>query len=138
MVTVPSAREPEGRSTRTLYLCDAEEKGSYIKTEGERLRQLDDGTTVMQCTTIDPDSLYHLRHLLLYNTPDPDHRVSGVQTRPGIRSSALSWFWFVPVVFFGRNWAKRYDCANSEARETVGALSKTTTERGEACQIIST
>ncbi len=79
------ARVPEtGRAcTVIINLSNAGEDGPCIRAQGTVVRRIDEDIAI-QFTAIDPESLFHLQHLLLYNAPDPDKIDSEIQLHPGI------------------------------------------------------
>ncbi len=74
----------EGRNCLvTIYLSDEGDDGPFIQAQGRVVRQVDDDIAIT-FTAIDPESLFHLQHLLLYNAPDPDQIDSEIKSHPGI------------------------------------------------------
>jgi hypothetical protein len=55
-----------------------------IKVQGEVVR-MTDGAAAIKFTRIEPDSLYHLQNIVLYNAEDPITVEREMNTRPGIR-----------------------------------------------------
>jgi hypothetical protein len=55
-----------------------------IKVEGEVVRTTDNQIAV-KFVRIEPDSLFHLQNIILYNAADPDVVEREIDARPGIR-----------------------------------------------------
>ena len=55
-----------------------------INVEGEVVRSTS-GQTAVKFIRIEPDSLYHLQNIVLYNADEPDIVEQEIDVRPGIR-----------------------------------------------------
>lgn len=54
-----------------------------VSVEGEVIRG-EARETAIRFTRIDPDSLYHLRNIILYNSPDSDKVEDELKAHPGL------------------------------------------------------
>ena len=79
--------EDEFRSGATCQLqiwMDGTGSDLNINVEAEVVRTAN-GQTALKFTRIEPDSLFHLQNIILYNAADPDVVEKEIDTRPGIR-----------------------------------------------------
>ncbi len=79
--------QPEYAQQKTctvkVVLGDNPEDGPTIEAHGNIVRQ-NATQLAIQFTKIDPDSLFHLRNLIRYNSPDPDKIDNEIQVNQGI------------------------------------------------------
>ncbi len=72
---------PEGAACTLIILLDRMAPGVDVK--GEILRS-DGGEVVVQFTTIDPESLFHMQNIIRYNAENPDAIEEEISEHPGL------------------------------------------------------
>lgn len=73
-----------GASCRLQIFLGNPGQGPVIEIDGKICRS-DAGAIAIQFTRIDPDSLFHLRNVIRYNSPDADIVDNEIRRHPGIR-----------------------------------------------------
>ncbi len=74
---------PVGTACHIEILLNQEDPSLCVDVEGEITRNKS-GVTAIRFTRIDPDSLFHLRNIIRYNSPDPDAVESEIEQHPGL------------------------------------------------------
>ena len=74
---------PLGTSCHIEILLNQEDPSLCVDVEGEIVRKKSE-VTAIRFTRIDPDSLFHLRNIVRYNSPDPDAVEDEIEKHPGL------------------------------------------------------
>ena len=72
-----------GEICRIEIILEGSSSELSIYVSGEVIRS-SDGSTAIQFTRIDPDSLFHLQNIIRFNAPDPDVIEEEIRNHPGI------------------------------------------------------
>ena len=81
---VPSDYSPKiGTECHVAIFFDEQAKGRCIEIEGTVAR-CERTSIAVKFITITPDSLFHLKNLIRFNTADPERIDTEIQNRPGI------------------------------------------------------
>ncbi len=82
LMPISGEMTPGDPCTVKLFLIGASSE-LEIKMDGEIIRSAP-GETAVKFTGIDPDSLYHLQNIILYNSEDPEKVERELNEHPGI------------------------------------------------------
>lgn len=74
--------EPEGDCRIRIFLTGVSPEQS-VEVNGKIVRYKN-GYVAVKFTNIDPDSLFHLQNIILYNSADPDEVEQEILDHPGI------------------------------------------------------
>ena len=72
-----------GTACHIEILLNEEAPDLSVRVDGEIVR-LDSGMTAVRFVRIDPDSLFHLRNIIRYNSSDPDMVEEEIEKHPGL------------------------------------------------------
>lgn len=72
-----------GASCHVKIILNGASSELSINVSGQVLRS-SSGSTAIQFTSIDPDSLFHLQNIIRYNASDPDSIENEIRSHPGL------------------------------------------------------
>lgn len=82
---LPLALEVEpGTPCQITILLEGASDDTRVRIEGEVVRATSAGVA-LRFVRIDPDSLYHLHNIILYNAPDADAIEHEISRHPGLK-----------------------------------------------------
>lgn len=73
----------EGTPCQVEILLNEEDPEMIVSVDGEIIRQ-EHGMIAVKFIRIDPDSLFHLRNIIRYNSSDPDQIEEEIEKHPGL------------------------------------------------------
>ena len=82
LLSIPKDLEPETQCSLRIILKTTGSEPT-ISVNGTVVR-CEQGNVAIKFTGIDPDSLFHLQKIALYNAPNPDNVEQEIKDRPGI------------------------------------------------------
>ncbi|MBN2418606.1 MAG: PilZ domain-containing protein [Deltaproteobacteria bacterium] len=77
------ANAKSGDDCSLKILLGDNEEGPVVYIEG-KVARIDDDTTAVNFTGIDPESLEHLHRIAQYNSPDPEKTEEEIKKHPGL------------------------------------------------------
>ena len=75
---------PPGTACQLKIMLEGTTEEMHVRVEGEIVRSTDEGVAV-RFLRIEPDSLFHLQNILLYNAPDADAIEHEISRHPGLK-----------------------------------------------------
>jgi hypothetical protein len=75
---------PPGTPCQLKIILEGTTDETGVHVEGEVVRAIPDGLA-LKFVRIDPESLFHLRNIILYNAPDADSVEQEIARHPGLK-----------------------------------------------------
>ncbi len=82
LLPIKAKLEPESPCRVNILMSGANSE-LKVRVDGKIIRR-DQGTVAVRFTGIDPDSLLHLKNIILYNSPDSQTVEQEIQRHPGL------------------------------------------------------